>query len=38
MYIPKKEAIKKTVNGKEYYFSNEQSAEDYINKNQTKTD
>ena len=38
MYIPKTEAIKKTVNGKEYYFSNEQSAEDYINKNQTKTD
>ena len=38
MYIPKTEAIKKTVNGKEYYFSNEQSAEDYINKNHTKTD
>jgi YHS domain-containing protein len=38
VYIPKTEAIKKTVNGKEYYFSSEQSAEDYINKNQTKTD
>ena len=38
VYIPKTEAIKKTINGKEYYFSSEQSAEDYINKNQTKTD
>ena len=38
VYIPKTEAIKKTVNGKEYYFSSEQNAEDYINKNQTKTD
>jgi YHS domain-containing protein len=38
VYIPKTEAIKKTVNGKDYYFSSEQSAEDYINKNQTKTD
>ena len=38
VYIPKTEAIKKTINGKEYYFSTEQSAEDYINKNQTKTD
>ena len=36
--IPKTEAIKKTINGKEYYFSSEQSAKDYINKNQTKTD
>jgi YHS domain-containing protein len=38
VYIPKTEAIKKTIKGKEYYFSTEQSAEDYINKNQTKTD
>jgi YHS domain-containing protein len=38
VYIPKTEAIKKTINGKKYYFSSEQSAEDYINKNQTKTD
>ena len=38
VYIPKIEAIKKTINGKEYYFSSEQSAEEYINKNQTKTD
>lgn len=38
VYIPKTEAIKKTINGKDYYFSSEQSAEDYINKNQTKTD
>ena len=38
VYIPKTEAIKKTINGKEYYFSSEKSAEDYINKNQTKTD
>ena len=38
VYIPKTEAIKKTINGKEYYFSSEQSAKDYINKNQTKTD
>ena len=36
VYIPKTEAIKKTINGKEYYFSSEKSAEDYINKNQTK--
>jgi YHS domain-containing protein len=38
VYIPKTEAIKKTINGEEYYFSSEQSAKDYINKNQTKTD
>jgi YHS domain-containing protein len=38
VYIPKTEAIKKTIKGKEYYFSSEQSAKDYINKNQTKTD
>ena len=38
VYIPKKEAIKKTINGKEYYFSSEQSAKDYINKNQTNSD
>jgi YHS domain-containing protein len=38
VYIPKTEAIKKTINGKEYYFSSEESAENYINKNQTKTD
>ena len=38
VYIPKAEAIKKMINGKEYYFSSEQSAKDYINKNQTKTD
>jgi YHS domain-containing protein len=37
VYIPKTEAIKKTINGKEYYFSSEQSAKDYINKNQPKT-
>ena len=38
VYIPKSEAIKKMVNGKEYYFSTEQSAEEYIRKNQTKMD
>ncbi|MBC8284431.1 MAG: hypothetical protein H8E32_11510 [Nitrospinae bacterium] len=38
VYIPKKEAVKKTINGKELYFSTEQSAEEYIKKNQTKTD
>ena len=38
VYIPKSEAIKKMVNGKEHYFSTEQSAEEYIRKNQTKTD
>ncbi len=27
------EAIKKMINGKEYYFSSEQSAEEYIKKN-----
>jgi YHS domain-containing protein len=32
VYIPKSEAIKKTINGKEYYFSSEQSAEEYIKK------
>ena len=37
VYIPKSEAIKKMVNGKEYYFSSEKSAEEYIRKNQTKT-
>ena len=37
VYIPKNEAIKKTINGKEYYFTNEQSAEEYIKKNQTRT-
>ena len=35
VYIPKSDAIKKMVNGKEYYFSNEKSAEEYIKKNQT---
>ncbi len=32
VYIPKSEAIKKSINGKEYYFSSEQSAEEFINK------
>jgi YHS domain-containing protein len=32
VYIPKSEAIKKTIDGKEYYFSSEQSAEEFINK------
>jgi YHS domain-containing protein len=32
VFIPKAEAILKTINGKEYYFSSEQSAEEYINK------
>ena len=36
VYIPKSEAIKKMVNGKEYHFSSEQSAEEYIRKNQPK--
>ena len=36
VYIPKSEAIKKIVNGKEYYFSSEQSAKEYIRKNQNK--
>ena len=36
VYIPKSEAIKKMVNGKDYYFSSEQSAVEYIRKNQTK--
>ena len=35
VYIPKSEAIKKMVNGKEYYFSSEKSAEEYIRKNQS---
>jgi len=34
VYIPRSEAIKKMVNGKEYYFSSEKSAEEYIRKNQ----
>jgi YHS domain-containing protein len=38
VYIPKTEAIKRIIDGKEFYFSTEQSAEDYIKKNQTKTD
>ncbi len=32
VYIPKSEAIKKNINGKEYYFSSEQSAEEFIKK------
>ena len=32
VYVPKSEAIKKTINGKEYYFSSEQSAEEFITK------
>lgn len=32
VYIPKSEAIKKTIAGKEHYFSSEQSAEEFINK------
>ncbi len=32
VYIPKSEAIKKTIDGKDYYFSSEQSAEEFINK------
>ncbi|MBC8287674.1 MAG: hypothetical protein H8E42_09420 [Nitrospinae bacterium] len=35
VYIPKSEAIKKTVNGKEYFFSSEQSAEEFIKKQTT---
>ena len=32
VYIPKSEAIKKNIDGKEHYFSSEQSAEEFINK------
>ncbi len=32
IYVPRAEAIKKTVNGKEYFFSSEQSAEEFIKK------
>ena len=32
VYIPKSEAIKKNIDGKEHYFSREQSAEEFINK------
>jgi YHS domain-containing protein len=35
VYIPKSEAIKKTIKGKEYYFSSEQSAEEFIKKQST---
>lgn len=35
VYIPKSEAIKKTIDGKEYYFSSEQSAEEFIKKQTT---
>ena len=35
VYIPKSEAIKKTIKGKEYYFSSEQSAEEFIQKQTT---
>ena len=35
VYIPKSEAIKKTIKDKEYYFSSEQSAEEFINKQTT---
>ena len=32
VYIPKSEAIKNNIDGKEHYFSSEQSAEEFINK------
>ncbi|MFP6637936.1 MAG: hypothetical protein VB778_04855 [Nitrospinaceae bacterium] len=32
VYIPKSEAIKKTIKGKDYYFSSKQSAEEFIEK------
>ena len=32
VYIPKSEAIKKNIDGKEHHFSSEQSAEEFINK------
>ena len=32
VYIPKSEAIKKNIDGKEHYFSSEQSAEEFLNK------
>ena len=32
VYIPKSEAIKKNIDGKEHYFSSEQSAEEFVNK------
>ena len=32
VYIPKSEAIKKNIDGKEHYFSSEQSAEEFTNK------
>jgi YHS domain-containing protein len=35
VYIPKAEAIKKTINGQDFYFSSEQSAEEYIKKQTT---
>mgnify|MGYP001471045091 FL=1 len=36
VYTPKSEAIKKTIKGKEYYFSSEQSAEEFIKKQNTQ--
>ena len=35
VYIPKSEAIKKTIKDKDYYFSSEQSAEEFIKKQTT---
>jgi YHS domain-containing protein len=35
VYIPKSEAIKKNIKGKKYYFSSEQSAEEFIKKQTT---
>ena len=35
VYIPKSEAIKNTIKDKEYYFSSEQSAEEFIEKQTT---
>jgi YHS domain-containing protein len=32
VYIPKSEAVKKSINGQEYYFSSEQSAAEFIHK------
>jgi len=32
VYIPKSEAVKKSINGQDYYFSSEQSAAEFIHK------
>ena len=37
MYVPKPEAIRKTIQGHEHYFCSERCAEEYRDKQQTRS-